>query len=173
MIRNKHSLVNKNIKKCAKKSAKKSAKNSVNIAFGLMLSLSCVSSLAEIKLSPQWTERYLFKNMPSLVKNSHTDHVLAFYYFGSFDDYTIMGMERVKGDDYEPHHTVLVFKDSVLQGYYPELLVFPGGVSEQGEVYFPANRTVNTVIDLANSDYPVIIFNDNPETASRYVSLLP
>ena len=148
-------------------------KNGVNLAFGLMLSLLSVSSVAEIKLTPQWTERYLFKNMPHLVKNSHTDHVLAFYYFGSFDDYTIMGMERVKGDDYEPHHTILVFKDSILQGYYPELLVFPGGVSEQGEVYFPANRTVNTVIDLANGNYPVIIFNDNPETASKYIPLLP
>jgi len=162
MTRSKHSSIKNSV-----------IKNGVNLAFGLMLSLLSVSSVAEIKLTPQWTERYLFKNMPHLVKNSHTDHVLAFYYFGSFDDYTIMGMERVKGDDYEPHHTILVFKDSILQGYYPELLVFPGGVSEQGEVYFPANRTVNTVIDLANGNYPVIIFNDNPETASKYIPLLP
>jgi hypothetical protein len=142
------------------------------LMLGLCLIMS-VSNAAEIKLSPQWTERYLFKHMPSLVKNSHTDHVLAFYYFGSFQDFTIMGMERVKGDDYEPHHTVLIFKDSILQGYYEELLVFPGGVSEQGQVFFPANRSANEYIDLANGHYPAIIFNKQPETASSYLQLLP
>ncbi|MBQ0732665.1 MAG: hypothetical protein KBT75_18320, partial [Oleispira antarctica] len=111
---------------------------------------------------------YLFKNTPKLLKNSYTDHVLAFYYFGSFQDFTIMGMERVKGDDYEPHHTLFIFKDSVLQGYYEELLVFPAGVSKQGQVFFPANRSVNETIDLANGLYPVLIFNENPETASVY-----
>lgn len=134
---------------------------------GLALVMSA-NSAAEIKLSPQWTERYLFKNMPSLLKNSHTDHVLAFYYFGSFDDFTVMGMERVKGDDYESHHTVFIFKNSVLQGYYAELKVFPAGVSEQGEVFFPANRLVNKTIDLGKGDYPVIIFNNDPKTASAY-----
>jgi len=132
-----------------------------------------VNSNAEIKLSPQWTERYLFKHIPTLLKNSHTDHVLAFYYFGSFEDFTIMGMERVMGDDYEPHHTVLIFKDSVLQGYYPELMVFPAGVSALGQVYFPANRSVADVIDLANSQYPLIIFNQQLETASHYINLKP
>jgi len=131
----------------------------------LMVSMS---NAAEVELSPRWTERYLFKNTPKLLKNSYTDHVLAFYYFGSFQDFTIMGMERVKGDDYEPHHTLFIFKDSVLQGYYEELLVFPAGVSKQGQVFFPANRSVNETIDLANGLYPVLIFNENPETASVY-----
>lgn len=140
------------------------------LSFSLIISMN---SAAEIKLTPQWTERYLFKNQPSLLKNSHADHVLAFYYFGSFHDFTIMGMERVKGDDYEPHHTILIFKNSVLQGFYEELLVFPGGVSEQGVVYFPANRMVNEEIDLANGLYPVIIFNEDLDTAATYHSLLP
>lgn len=140
----------------------------------LVLSLMVnVSNAAETKLSPQWTERYLFKYAPNLVKNTHTDHVLAFYYFGSFQNFTIMGMERVKGDDYEPHHTVLIFKNSVLQGYYEELLVFPGGVSEQGQVFFPANRPVNENIDLAKGLYPVIIFNNDPDSAAVYQSILP
>jgi hypothetical protein len=142
------------------------------LIFGFSLMFS-VSNAAEIKLSPQWTERYLFKHMPELVKNSHTDHVLAFYYFGSFQDLTIMGMERVKGDDYEPHHTILIFKDSILQGYYKELLVFPAGVSEQGQVFFPANRLVNANIDLAHGHYPTIIFNKQADTASSYIQLIP
>lgn len=142
------------------------------LSFCISLSIS-VNSYAEIKLSPQWTERYLFKHIPKLLKNSHTDHVLAFYYFGSFGDFTIMGMERVMGDDYEPHHTVLIFKDSVLQGYYPELMVFPAGVSALGQVFFPANRSVANNIDLANSQYPAIIFNQQLETAAHYINLKP
>lgn len=140
------------------------------LSFCISLSISA-NSYAEIKLSPQWTERYLFKNIPALLKNSHNDHVLAFYYFGSFEDFTIMGMERVMGDDYEPHHTVLIFKDSVLQGYYPELMVFPAGVSALGQVFFPANRSVADTIDLDNGQYPAIIFNQQLETASHYINL--
>jgi hypothetical protein len=98
--------------------------------------------------------------------------VLAFYYFGSYQDYTVMGMERVKGDDYLPHHTVLIFKDSVLQGYYPELVVFPAGVSRQGMVFFPANRSVTENIDLANGVYPKITFDKNTTTESSYINSL-
>jgi hypothetical protein len=126
---------------------------------------------AEITLSPQWTERYLFKNHPILLKDSHADHVLAFYYFGSFKNFTIMGMERVKGDDYEPHNTVLVFKDSILQGYYEDLAVFPAGVSKQGQVYFPPNRDVLENISLANNHYPAITFKAVPSIQSNYKML--
>jgi hypothetical protein len=141
----------------------------VCLLFGFFISTSC---LGDIKLSPQWTERYLFKHHPSLLKNSHKDHVLAFYYFGGFQDYTVMGMERVMGDDYLPHHTVLIFKDSVLQGYYPELVVFPAGVSARGLIFFPANRSVAAKIDLANDAYPKLIFNQDISTQSHYINLL-
>lgn len=142
-----------------------SKKAALSLCLGLLISLS---SHAEIKLSPQWTERYLFKNFPILLKNSHTDHVLAFYYFGSFQDFTIMGMERVKGDDYEPHHTVLIFKDSVLQGYYQELVVFPAGVSKDGQVFFPANLPVERNIELAMGQYPNIVFKGDLETTATF-----
>ncbi len=131
-----------------------------------------ISAQAEIKLSPQWTERYLFKHNPKLLKNSHTDHVLAFYYFGSYQDYTIMGMERVKGDEYEPHNTILIFKDSVLQGYYEELAVFPAGVNKQGEVYFPENRNVLDNISLKNNIYPDIVFKAEPNIRSQFINLM-
>lgn len=140
------------------------------LAVGLMLA-AFNNSFAEIKLSPQWTERYLFKHYPALVKNSHTDHVIAFYYFGSYQDYTIMGMERIKGNEYEPHNTILVFKDSVLQGYYEELMVFPAGVNEVGEIYFPANRNVLSNINLKNSFYPEIIFKADTSISSTFVDL--
>jgi hypothetical protein len=153
------------------KSIKRKSTNLLKLlAAGLML-IAFNNSFAEIMLSPQWTERYLFKHYPALVKNSHTDHVIAFYYFGSYQDYTIMGMERIKGNEYEPHNTILVFKDSVLQGYYEELMVFPAGVSEAGEIYFPANRDVLTNINLKNSFYPEIIFKADTSISSTFVDL--
>ena len=146
----------------------------LNSMFILILALmTSMSRAAEIKLSPQWTERYLFKNTPQLLENSHADHVLAFYYFGGFKDFTVMGMERVRGEDYEPHNTILIFKNSILQGYYEELLVFPAGVSEEGLIFFPANRSVNEQINLATDAYPALIFNEDPETASIYTRLKP
>lgn len=133
---------------------------------------------AEIKLTPKWTERYLFKHNPELVKNTHLDQVLSFYYFGSFQDFTVMGMERVKGEDYHQYNTVLVFKNSVLQGYYEELAVFPAGVNAQGVVGFPANNDVVENIDLGLGDYPAIVFSRdkklNPigHAASEWVPLI-
>lgn len=141
----------------------------VSLLFIFFISASC---LADIKLSPQWTERYLFKYHPDLLEDSHNDHVLAFYYFGGFQDYTVMGMERVMGNDYLPHHTMLIFKDSVLQGYYSELMVFPAGVSTQGLIFFPANRLVAAKIDLANGVYPEVTFNQDVSIQSHYINLL-
>ncbi len=140
----------------------------------LIIALTWVSAAqAEIKLSPAWTERYLFKHHPILLKNSHTDHVLAFYYFGSFDGFTIMGMERVKGDEYEPRNTILIFKDSVLQGYYENLMVFPAGVSKEGQIYFPPNRDVLQNVDLTSNQYPPISFKADPEQTSHFVLFNP
>jgi hypothetical protein len=146
------------------------------LSLGLGLSFSS-NAFAEIELTPKWTERYLFKHNPELVKNTHLDQVLSFYYFGSFQNFTIMGLERVKGDDYHQYNTVLIFKDSVLQGYYEELAVFPAGVDAQGIVNFPANSNVVENIDLGQSYYPAMIFSRdkklNPETheVSKFSSI--
>lgn len=145
---------------------------SIKTAFSCLLisagfTLSSLAS-AETELTPKWAERYLFKNNPELLHNTHLDQVLSFYYFGGFQGFTIMGMERVKGEDYHQYNTVLVFKDSVLHGYYEELAVFPASVSAQGLVKFPANNDVVENIDLGQNFYPAIIFSRdkklNPET---------
>lgn len=117
--------------------------------------------------TPQWAERYILKHHPRLLENSKTDHVLAFYYFGSYQDFTIFGMERVKGSDYLSHNTVLVFNDSQLQGYYQELTVFPAGVSSEGEVFFPPNYQALQNIDLQSGDYPEIQFKPDLERFKR------
>lgn len=117
--------------------------------------------------TPQWAERYILQHYPTLLENSETDHVLAFYYFGSYQDFTIFGMERVKGSDYLSHNTVLVFNDSQLQGYYQELTVFPAGVSAEGEVFFPPNYQAVQNIDLQAGDYPKIQFKPDLERFER------
>ncbi len=106
----------------------------------------------------QWVERYILKNHDYLLDNSENDHVLAFYFFGYYQSFTVFGMERIKGDDYKSYNTVLIFKDSKLQGYYEKLTVFPAGVSKAGEVFFPANYQSTHNINLALGDYPAIQF---------------
>ena len=108
--------------------------------------------------TPQWVERYILQHHPSLLENSESDHVLAFYYFGHYENFTVFGMERVKGDDYESHNTVLIFENAMLQGYYQRLTVFPAGVNAQGEIFFPSNYPAIENIDLANGRYPSIRF---------------
>lgn len=153
----------------------KTAFSCLLISAGLVLA---PVATAEVELTPKWTERYLFKHNPELVRNTHLDQVLSFYYFGNFQDFTLMGMERVKGEDYHQYNTLLIFKDLVLQGYYEELAVFPASIDEQGVVKFPANNDVIENIDLGRGHYPRIVFSRdkklNPEThaVSEQTSLI-
>lgn len=147
------------------------------LAFGLLLGLSfAVPVLAqeddlvlelEEHYTPQWVERYILEHYPILLKGSQNDHVLAFYYFGSYQNFTVFGMERVKGDDYLSHNTVLIFNDSKLQGYYEELTVFPAGVTEEGRVFFPPNYQAVKNINLEAGDYPTIQFKPDLERFKR------
>jgi hypothetical protein len=130
--------------------------------------------LKKAEHTPQWAEQYIHQHNSYLLDNSQADHVLAFYYFGSYEGFTVFGMERVKGDDYESHNTVLIFEHSVLKGYYQELTVFPAGVSEKGEVFFPPNHAAVENIDLANNIYPVIQFKPEMERYKKgYLKRLP
>lgn len=153
----------------------KTAFSCLLISAGLVLA---PVATAEVELTPRWTERYLFKHNPELVLNTHLDQVLSFYYFGSFQNFTLMGMERVRGEDYHQYNTLLIFKGLVLQGYYEELAVFPASIEQQGVVKFPANNDVIENIDLGRGHYPSIIFSRdkelNPEAyaVSDLVSLI-
>ena len=119
---------------------------------------STASQIPAFQQEPRWTEYYLFKNNPELLKDTHLDHVLSFYYFGTYKDFTIMGMERVRGDDYHQYNTVLIFKQAQLQGYYQDLQVFPAGISAEGVIKFPANNDVVDHINLAEHYYPALVF---------------
>ena len=117
-------------------------------------------------IKPKWAERYIIQYYPKLLTDTESDHVLAFYYFGRWKNFSIMGMERIRGEDYEHYNTVLVFESETLIGIYPEVPVFPFSVSEAGIVTFPNNAGVKDVIDLAADDYPEIRF---PEKTVAFI----
>lgn len=88
-------------------------------------------------VTPAWAERHLYAIRSLLMQGSHTDHVVSLYFFGEHNDRTLIGLERVKGDDYQQFFSLLVFNKKTLLGYYPEVASFPSGVDDQGWVIFP------------------------------------
>lgn len=92
-------------------------------------------------VTPEWVERYLYTRNSDLLNDSFNDHVMSFYYFGRVGQRTLIGLERVRGDDYEQFFSLLIFHRTELLGYYRNVLSFPSGVSDSGDVQFP--RGVN------------------------------
>ncbi|UXD87397.1 hypothetical protein [Thalassolituus hydrocarboniclasticus] len=93
------------------------------------------------QVSPEWVERYLYTRNSALLDDSFNDHVMSFYFFGRVGERTLIGLERVRGDDYEQFFSLLVFEGEELLGYYRNVLSFPSGVADNGDVQFP--RGVN------------------------------
>jgi hypothetical protein len=95
------------------------------------------------QVTPEWVERYLYTRNSALLDDSPNDHVMSFYYFGRLDQRTLIGLERVRGDDYEQFFSLLVFEGAELLGYYRNVLSFPSGVADNGEVQFPRGVDVH------------------------------
>ena len=108
-------------------------------------------------VTPEWTERHLYAIRSPLMKGSHTDHVVSLYYFGDHGSRTLIGLERVKGDDYLQYFSLLVFDKKTLLGYYPEVVSFPEGVNPQGVVTFPKLFTPR----IEQSEKPFSIIADS------------
>lgn len=111
------------------------------------------------KLTPQWTERYIYKHQSDLLKGSRSDHVMAFYFFGGIGQYTLMGMERVRGDDYQEFLTLFVFKERELIGYYSLIADFPKEVAINGEVIFPKGVLDKGIVNLAKEQFEPLWFD--------------
>lgn len=94
-------------------------------------------ALEKTNVTANWAEQYIKQNHPSLMVDSQFDHVLSVYYFGQYGNRSLLGLERVRGENYEQFFTILVFEDSHLLGYYENVLSFPSTINEQGEVGFP------------------------------------
>ena len=88
-------------------------------------------------LTAEWAEQYLKTHDSHLLDDSEHDHVMSLYYFGHYKNRSLMGLERVRGDDYEQFFTLLVFEEKTLLGYYAEVLSFPATISPEGELNFP------------------------------------
>lgn len=143
-----------------------------SLIISFMASLMSVHTLAEVYsvkqetpdgvknqprwVTPEWTERHLYAIRSPLMMGSHTDHVVSLYYFGDSGTRTLIGLERIKGDDYLQYFSLLLFDKKTLIGYYPEVASFPSGVDEQGRVVFP-NRYKQR---LFNGDKPFSVLAD-------------
>lgn len=88
-------------------------------------------------LSAVWAEEYLKKHDSHLLDDSEHDHVMSLYYFGHHKQRRLMGLERVRGDDYEQYYTLLLFEEETLVGYYQDVLSFPSRIDRDGNVHFP------------------------------------
>lgn len=106
------------------------------------------------QVTPEWVEGYLYRRNSVLLADSANDHVMSFYYFGRVGLRTLIGLERVRGDDYEQFFSLLIFNGAELLGYYHNVLSFPSGVSASGDVQFP--RGVNAHLQDADAPLSVI-----------------
>ena len=88
-------------------------------------------------VTPQWTEQYLTDRQSPLLQGSDADHVVSFYYFGRAGDYTLIGLERVRGDNYQQFFSLMVFHNRHLLGYYRHVPSFPARMAANGDVSFP------------------------------------
>ncbi|QQD21573.1 hypothetical protein GJQ55_07060 [Venatoribacter cucullus] len=88
-------------------------------------------------VTPVWAEQYLQQQHSYLLADSENDHVLSMYYFGRIGARTLLGMERVRGENYEQFYTLLVFEQRQLLGYFPQVMTFPSALQGDGEVVFP------------------------------------
>lgn len=108
------------------------------VLLSFLLCLGCGVLAAELPAQEaSWAEEYLKSHHSHLLDGSDKDHVMSVYFFGRINNYSLMGLERVQGDDYEQHFTLLIFEDKNLIGYYQNVLSFPSLISPQGEVSFP------------------------------------
>ena len=83
-----------------------------------------------------WAEHYLQQQHPYLLDDSDNDHVMSMYYFGRIGSRTLLGMERVRGENYEQFYTLLLFEQRQLLGYFPQVMTFPSALKDNGEVVF-------------------------------------
>lgn len=110
----------------------------------LLLVLLMQSSFAAEQaalLSAVWAEEYLKQHDSHLLDDSEHDHVMSLYYFGDFEKRRLMGLERVRGEDYEQYFTLLLFEETSLVGYYQNVLSFPSSIDKNGQVHFPLGIT--------------------------------
>lgn len=108
----------------------------------------------ESAVTPQWTESFLEETDSALLKGADGDHVNSYYYFGTHDQRTLIGLERVKGSNFQQYFSLLVFDHQTLLGYYQYIPNLPFFVTETGRLTFPRGYEVEDVILIQQQSFP-------------------
>lgn len=113
-------------------------------------------------VTPQEAEAFLQAHNSPLLSGSETDHVKSFYYFGSHGHRTLIGLERVRGDDYSQHYSLMVFENKDLLGYYAESPALPLMITESGVLSFPRGNEVSDIILIQQNEFPPLCLGSKP-----------
>ncbi len=146
----------------------------LSLVLSLLLGLGSLASAAELPAQEAtWAEQYLKNHHSHLLDGSDKDHVMSVYFFGRVNNYSLMGLERVQGDDYEQHFTLLFFEDKNLVGYYQNVLSFPSLISAQGEVSFPLGiktyyQKSHRPLSIAPSQQPEALCQEQGENSQCF-----
>lgn len=108
----------------------------------------------ETAVTPQWTEQYLENTQSALLSGSERDHVNSYYYFGVHGERTLIGLERVKGNDFRQYFSLLIFDQKTLLGYYENIPNLPFVVTESGQLTFPRGYELNDTILIQENTFP-------------------
>lgn len=107
-------------------------------------------------VTPQQAEAYLESISSPLIRDNAGDHVNSYYYFGTYAERTLIGLERVRGDDYSQHFTLLVFHRTSLLGYYTDIVTLPLFLGTNGELLFPRGSELAHDIFIDQDAFPLL-----------------
>ncbi|TNC92372.1 hypothetical protein [Thalassolituus sp.] len=111
-------------------------------------------------VTPQDAELWLKTHDSELLEGSDTDHVMSYYFFGTNGHRTLIGLERVRGDDFTQHYYLMVFDDTRLLGYYPDIATMPLMLSESGVLEFPRGYDVSDTILIQQDEFPPLCLGE-------------
>lgn len=116
-------------------------------------------------VSAKQAEQWLLTQQHRLLKGSEFDHVVSYYYFGHYKQRTLIGLERVRGEDYQSHFSLLIFEQGELLGFYQSVKSLPASLNEDGTVQFPprfalAKSQGELNLGRAESDFTALCLAD-------------
>lgn len=101
-----------------------------------LLYLMALPVFADVMTAKQ-AEQWLIQQQHDLLAGSEHDHVVSYYYFGSQQQRSLIGLERVRGDHYQSHYSLMIFEQGQLLGFYEALPSLPLALAPDGVVHFP------------------------------------
>jgi len=107
-------------------------------------------------VTPQQAEQYLESRNSPLISNHDADQVNSYYYFGVYEQRTLIGLERVRADDYSQHFSLLVFDGDDLLGYYQNIASLPLFIEPDGQLSFPRGAELEGQIFIQQDVFPAL-----------------